>query len=561
MDRLPQELVDRISSYLDLDELKNTLTVSRKFQVAAEQCSGAFAGFHLNLDDTTADKFVERFSNRRFRYLRDVDVRTHLPDPSAEGQDDDGGYLPCRESAEELRKLDEHFTGQINFLFQTLKTLEDQACEKYGPGKIRLTIGTPVMKIDRAILCHHRAFVSWRIHLLNPERLPKLTSIRSVRIVNGASYNPTDDPTESLRKLDLRVLLDLSSRLPNLESLACEIGGDEWPTPCIDEVAKHLTHVYQGPRRDSRLDFSKALAAVSLPSLREFQLNFIQPLWHIDLIDQRDAMPNLVSPSAYDPFSNSLRMLSYKLRRMCLFAVVDETLFWPSDDTTPHWPYLETINIRFHMTTPSGTWYFKGLEGEGRIDGYELSENSYPPLEKTTEDAFWDDREDEICRDATASAQFRVMPNDETLLPFLAAIAKATAHMPSLHELALWCPLHFSAYDMGDIYEEYDITELITAGSKDMAWGIAYSKPGVEAFSDMPGENYSAARQLWWKVGKWRPSAELSEMFRRIGRQQHGEELIEYWGDEEGRDGLVEREVFEYYEWRTFPEFALELLY
>ncbi|KAL1607710.1 hypothetical protein SLS60_002645 [Paraconiothyrium brasiliense] len=556
MENLPQELIDRISSHLDVVQLKQTLMVNQKFQAAAERYSGAFD--EVSIDEKTAQKFFDTFSSHRFRYLRRIKFATTLPAPQC---DPDAGRPPCRESQEDLKALDEDFTRQIRLLFDVISKLEARV-QSYSPGNVQLTIYTPFMDVDPNLFCRHRAFVSWRVHLLAPQHLPILGSIRALRVVNGTSFSPFKEPWRTLRKLDLRVLVDIANKLPNLGALACEIGGDEWPTPLTDETTANFWRVYQGPRRDTRHDFASAVENISMPPLREVLLNFICPNDHNERIDQRVAMPDLVAPARYDPFSSSLRTLSYSLRRMCIFAVVDSTLFLPRDGSTPSWPYLESVNVRFHMASPSGTWYFKGLQDGGRIGGYKLQdESAYPPLEKTLQDEEEDEEEDYVDWQGWAHAQFRVMPDDDVLGPFLAAFAKSTQYMPSLKEAALWCPLKFSVEDMGGLYEDYDSSEVKQDDVQAMAWGIAYTAPGQKAFSEHPGVDKAACRQLWWKVGKCRPNPRVCELVRQVGRQQHGDDLIEHWEDEYYGDGLVDRDIFEAFEWRVFPDFNLDLFY
>ena len=560
MDNLPQEIIDCISSHLDRYDLCSTLTVNSKFQVSAERYSGAYEQF--DLDKSTADRFLRTFSGRHFHHLRRVYFATTLVpndippnhrwlDPS----DVDEGDVPqCRESKETLQEYNESFTSQVGFLFDMLNTVERRVGDMYGLGKISLTILTPTMELDPSIYCRHRAYVSSRVHLLNPGSLPALKSIRRLRFQNGAKFTPFEEPRITLRKLDLRILLDMAYKLPNLEHLACEIGGDEWPTPLSHEVGSHLWHMYQGPRRDSRHDFAQNLDPTSLPTrLRELELNFIHPLSHIDAIDQRIAMPDLTAPSLYDPFSTSLRISSYQLRRMHLFAVVDETLFWPADGSEPPtWPSLEVLDVCFHMVSPSGKWYFKGLREteKGQLKGYELDESAYPPLETTTDDEYWCDRVDEVDWDETSDAQFRVVPDDEAILPFLEAFAKAAARMPKLKDAILWCPLTFATQpdDSGDDvdYLECAIPDRFKFGPDNLAWGIAYTKPNQKAFGGRADEDYNAERQLWWLVGnRWRPSSHLHERFRQIGREKYGHGLVEHWNGEYFGDGLVERYVFE----------------
>ena len=77
MNSLPQELVDHISRYLGIEDLKKTLTVSPAFQAAAEKYSGAFSHFELNRD--TARQFVKTFGCRRLGYLQHLTFRTNIP--------------------------------------------------------------------------------------------------------------------------------------------------------------------------------------------------------------------------------------------------------------------------------------------------------------------------------------------------------------------------------------------------------------------------------------------------------------------------------------------------
>jgi hypothetical protein len=543
---LPQELVDHVSSYLGREDLKHTLLVSPKFQRAAEEYSGAFTKYALTEDNV--DKFVETFNGRIFRHLRRVKFRTSVPSLRSEEVDEDN---PCRDTADQLNQMDHEFTRQINFLFLTLQKVERQTGNLHRPGRIELKIYTPTRDVDRNYHCLHRVFTSWRVHLLSPETLPSLTSVQSLFVKNGSDLE-ADEPNPALRKLDLRVLLDISAKLPNLRTLKCNIGGDEW-IPNISEEeegqVRHTTQDWPGLRRDTRHDFSKALGDIALPTLRHAQLDFIYPLTRAEWIDQRLAMPDLTKPALYDPFSSSLRLLSYQLRTLRLRVVADETLFWPSDGSVPFWPNLESLSVMFHMVTPSGSWYFKGLYNIGEDDGFEITEKSYPPMETTEDDEYsdWDfDWQKDI-----VFVQHRVNPVKETIVPFLAAFAKAAALMPALKDVSLWSPLRFYV-DSLDEYKDFDATEVSEFAHYDIAWGVAYVKPGTKAFDRDPGEDFSAIRQLWWNVGRWRPESELLHLFHQIGREEHGEPLAEYWGNSYSKAGLVDRDAFTWWEDQVF---------
>lgn len=362
-----------------------------------------------------------------------------------------------------------------------------------------------------------------------------------------------------MRKLDLRVLLDLSYKLPNLATLACGIGGDEWPSPLSDDIGFHLSHEYQGPRRDSRHVFAQNLDLTHLSQLRDVELNFIRPFRHTELNDQRVRMPNLVAPLTADPFSSSLRMLSYQLRRMCIFAVIDESIFWPEGGGEPSWPKLEVLNVCFHLPSPSGRWYFMGLRDDYRIDGYKLTSQAYPPSRTTDEDEEWCDQIDGARWDQNRGAQFRVVPDNDVLSPLLESFAKAAKLMPALREAALWCPSRFTTdADMDeDFYENFHEAELTKSKGHDLAWGIAYAAPGEQDFTERLEKRLVQSRQLWWMVGnRWNPSARLHDLFRNIGREKHGDNLDEHWKHKFYGDRLVARSIFQANRQRIFPGYV-----
>jgi predicted ATP-grasp superfamily ATP-dependent carboligase len=68
MNQLTQELIDKISSYLKKENLKNVLTLSNKFRYAAERYSGAFAKY--DMIESNAAEFVTRYSSHRLLFVR-----------------------------------------------------------------------------------------------------------------------------------------------------------------------------------------------------------------------------------------------------------------------------------------------------------------------------------------------------------------------------------------------------------------------------------------------------------------------------------------------------------
>lgn len=305
--------------------------------------------------------------------------------------------------------------------------------------------------------------------------------------------------------------------------------------------------------------------------LQEVELDFLCDISHADEMHQWKGIPNLVSPLLKDPFSNSLRLLSYQLRRMVLRAQVDETLFWPSDGTTPHWPHLEHLYLMFFPASPSGAWYFNGPREEGRgSSGYEIKDpssisisdlydgaigSSYPP----TAEHYDEDEEYWCCEELKNDRSFqnvhqfffRISPNEDTMGPFLRSFAKATEHMPVLKQAVLWSPIGWevdSDADLGPVFDYYDPPEQFYSERHLFAWGFVYAAPGRPlSYDSNPGEKHCEARQLWWKIGQWRPDEELHSALQQIGSQKHGENLKEYWEDDESTQGFSTRYAFKEY--------------
>jgi hypothetical protein len=296
---------------------------------------------------------------------------------------------------------------------------------------------------------------------------------------------------------------------------------------------------FPGCRRDTREGFANAMRDVDLPAtLKCVQLDFINELYQ-SVGKQRRPLPNLVHSRPFDPFSSSLRILSSQLRRLDLHVMADDTLFWPQDDTNPPlWPNLEIFSVLFHFSSPSGQWYFQSPLGTGRGEnGFLLDDTtSWPPMQDNDDDSEW--CFENMDGTPNESPKFRVTPIEDNLGPFLAAFARATTKMPKLLDAWLWTPLSYHPYNMAEA-EEARTATLYPKG--EFGWGLMYSAPGAPAAS---GVGCTATRELKWRVGPWRPTLELRDLFSQIGQEQYGVQLDETWHDEGREGGWVYRDWF-----------------
>jgi hypothetical protein len=552
MDQLPQELIDRISRLLPRKDLKNTLLLSKAFRFPAEKYSWAFHSFKL--DEENAAQFLNTFSGHRFSFLRSVEFQPILPRIEYT-------YPHPRETESGLREKDKDYTRQIAFLFTTMKELEDRARLHNKYGKIELIIRSPMRLVAHEFgRVSYQAHSSWRVHLLEPGTLALLESVRSIDFRNGGIGTNVEDGKNyggAPVKLDLRVMIDLVTRLPNLEFWGCKMTSYEWSRKRRNRAVEYFERDWAGPRRDTRHDFAGALENASLPSsLRRVRLDFMHGLFGSTDIDHFTTQPNLTTTAPNDPFSLSLQHLSQHLRRVHLRVVADETLFWDWNSPFNLWLNLEILVVMFHMVSPSGAWYFEGPGGEGRdMTGFDVTDASYPPFITTPLDEDMEDQVDSHGElwDDTYNYQLRIVPNDTTLRPFLKAFATATAKMVALKTATLWCPLAWQSInpeledDLDYDHEEVETDWLsgeVPYRHNSPAWGIYYLASGERDYNTAVASR-SETRQISWKVAKWRPDPELHELFQQIGRGTCGGELIEHWEDERFGQCLVDTEFFE----------------
>lgn len=454
--------------------------------------------------------------------------------------------------------MNEDYSSGVHTFFAILSNLE----QRFGRKKLKLTILSPTRENDNGY--PHRQVTKWRVHLLDYELLPELLSVQTLCFEDEYTGDGWNSET-MVGKIGLGVLAKIASKCPRLEILTCMMEtGMGW----TGNAKKELENIYRfdwvGPLRDSRHNFAKSLETTTLPqTLREVSLNFIGQEPEIPFrVDQRAILPNLISPAQFDIFSSSLRVLSQQLRRMMLWVIADDTLFWPRNGATS-WPNLETLSVQFQLSCPSGQWYFEGDDGRRHVGpNHDINGMAYPPLVDLPGDAQLDHQyhsQDVAMGSPMFSGDgrergtlFRTAPNNNLLVPFLSAFTKAAAHMPVLKEALIWTQL---GYNSGDEYDD-DQMPPIFCFEDTMGWGIAYAAPGMRcSFPVGAKKNDPDARQIWWLTGKWRPTKELRRLFQHIG--DRNVRLMEYLELDQHFPGRVLANSF-FYEWESDRDFHIE---
>lgn len=525
MHSLPQELIENIVWHADKDSRLNLLTVSRAFQASVERIH--MACVHT-LNSGSIKQFLSIYRGRRVRFLRSIVFHVNFP----EVVDTDEDPLACRETAEDLKHNDELFTRQIFELFNALKTLSERETNvENQPRGLCLKINMNRQPDDGEMFCHHRRYHSWRLHLLKPEDLPTLPSIRALHFEPSTNFY-----LKGVRPVDLGVIPELAFKLPNLENLFCPHLYELFPHNYADAIWRHFTHPWEGPLRDSRHNFARVIENAQddhavgqhqhqrLPTkLNKVKLHFWAAVQSYSNMNQSKTLPDLIHPKPHDPLSSAIRIFSQGLSRLDLRTIADSTLFWRSSPSEPEpsWPNLKHLSVEFHPSTPKGTWYFAGPRREGiNSVGFIIKEENYPPLVENQADEEWDDiwNDEGGRKENIEPNEFRVEPIPYVMEPLLESFARALARMPVLREAELFA--YIGWWPREDIEEDYGEKNQPFVPSESLhRWGLRYL-PACR-------EEGRLKTRLEWQVGGWRPSESVMRLFRNVSGDGGGEDGLE----------------------------------
>ncbi|KAJ2894328.1 hypothetical protein MKZ38_007724 [Zalerion maritima] len=444
------------------------------------------------------------------------------------------------------------------------------------PTAITVTI-LPPEQAENPLNCLHKSFSSWPLRLVHPENLPTLRHIRVLNLHLNTEFAMMFHPS---------VVLDLLSRTGSagkdadeeatgfLEELSIELP-DRAPFTFTNPLLTRLTHMFQGPRRDSRHEFGNALLHRSQKQQKQHhdlrhdqhpgrsitRLRFSSSKIESDPEPNNHSrpMPNLILPSPFDPFSAGLRVwlsgLPHLRKLVIDSATLDASFFWPSvseaeaERTSPspsqpcksHSWYQSLEEHHTHLTPilTSGHWLFTtpatpysqhsytnppfdppaGLYNPGKstsspLTGLILGVSDYPPREMR--------RTDHSDHDLIAQAgdgiewvsgnkTFRHIPVDKELLPLVKAWARGLAQIKNLRRASLWFRVYPRADGPGEV------------------WGVAYRSP----------EEAGGVGEWRWNVGDWKPDEETLDLCNSVGHARGTTASNDYeFLDEQNADGI-----------------------
>ncbi|KAI2637263.1 hypothetical protein GGS26DRAFT_548013 [Hypomontagnella submonticulosa] len=334
MDRLPQEIIDIIASFLPKKDFAPLVAISPAWRKAIEQRT--FSRLWIGSPDLTT--FATLIATRR-ALLRDLFFTVLLP--SSVSQE--------KWRNKKLTKFEVALAASIRELFVALAENNGDGDGEDGDGSggnVKLELGA-ISNVLNSKWDQRR-----RIRLFGNGGGETLPMVRCVtRLVLCVDIDR--------RRIPLRAAVDLARRMPRLRQL---------DILATERHPNNLSGRAGALHREDRSELAAALLEVDYSSLR----NCTEVcLW----LEEQDPyflrvepgifkFPNLRKSLSYDPLSAALRMWSHNLVSFILCGVFDNSLFWPGPGelsaTMPEspWPRLKISHIRLGLSTPAGGWYF-----------------------------------------------------------------------------------------------------------------------------------------------------------------------------------------------------------
>lgn len=520
MDKLPQEVIDRIVFYLPgrptfistprpPSPLPQFATISTKFQAAVERRT--FRSLSIKSDETELQVFQASLSPPRRANLRQLDYSVVLPsyDESA----------ACSfETKADQNANNKAFTTAVRELFSILRGWD--GADEIQPRNLSLCIADVFSPPDlneagsrKDTKLRLYRYLRSRIRLENYESLPTLSCVTTLAVV---FVHRIVAPSTAIL---------LAARLPRLRALHITAYAEEMRYPTISRNDRH----------ELATALMDALARNALSTVNKVVVEFEQG---DGPENQLVALPNLVFPEDCDPLGTALRHWSqHTLESLTIRGVFDGSLFWPPEtlDSPPAlWANLERLDVQLSRNTPEGWWYFmpQGRPKYGTAARNPAKDpHDGPPPHDDTGRAITaaDARAEEtwaMSPDKCPPRRARLtrnVPCEDTMQPLYLAWAKALQHAPRLREakLAFRVEIQITDQHTGELEEEPYMED----------WELVYQAPDVEHefwHAELQDAEQKSRRLFFHNMCGWRPNEATMGLLRQAGRETwHDTEMVE----------------------------------
>ncbi|SPO07095.1 uncharacterized protein DNG_09789 [Cephalotrichum gorgonifer] len=480
MDRIPQEILDRIVSYITLQPGNDTSfrlspfsTLSLDWQRAIEQQT--FRYLHVTGDDL--GNLGDIVVNQRRVYLRHLRLQVNFPD-----YDDE---LSNKYETDDERCANNALA--MTSLKRLLAVLSTWGPDSGSELSLQLSFRSPG---DRKKSLRWGGILEKRyeysfVTLNGVDECAEAPCV--TRFYAECDYRA--------RRIEPRSLYNLMSRFPGAKSAG-------WYTvePGVFTLLRQELH--------DRFIMAVESGSHCMPPILDVEIEGPE-------YDYDHNLPNLITPYTYDRFSSAFRQLSLGLTNFTFKGIADHSLLWPSPGQSlePRWQNLVYLEVQLSLQSPSGKWYFRNADSQ-------VGDVPRPPEAPVYRPPGYYDTKDEIEAAIAYERAFekpdsdsgypcpapRDQPNEELMVPLFTAFARALGAMPSL-KLA---HIEFPNQDL------------------DITFFLSYALPGrvttYESYLREEERPLPTTPRLLAHTWDWRMDEDLEGMFRRAGAAVHGVE-------------------------------------
>ncbi|OAA77569.1 hypothetical protein LEL_04392 [Akanthomyces lecanii RCEF 1005] len=273
--------------------------------------------------------------------------------------------------------------------------------------------------------------------------------------------------------------------------------------PNLQSVAWHCAESESQAERDAaREGFANHIAA-HLPLRR--QIKQVSLTLSVGPLGARICAPSSVGADSYENLYAKLRVATAHVTDLRYAGVVGPSFFQDSDGGGGmQWRALRSLTIGMAMLTPTGQFYFDrdvGINAGGELDT-PLDWRHAESVPLPPQHALW----------------FRTEPNAATMTPLLRAFAELLERLPALQGAQLLArrePL---------------------PGTR-LPWAVCYFAPGRTSNDWVGGSELDIERpRIWFVTGRCWPADDLVQEFRSAGRRAgHGQDAsVIHWSTLEG---------------------------
>ncbi|KAM3535087.1 hypothetical protein MY4038_001663 [Beauveria bassiana] len=313
--------------------------------------------------------------------------------------------------------------------------------------------------------------------------------------VGTLDFTPARPTTKKERRNVLQLHLteqaQLVARCPNLQAVAWHYAEEQIASQAIRDAA-----------RDA---FADCMVEQLAPRRRITKVSLTLRIGRLGLCI---CAPSSVGADSYEDLYKKLRAATTHAADFCYAGVVGPSLLHDDGDAGC-WLALRNLTVGMALLTPAGQFYFGG-------------DAALPPIDLDTPLGWRVARHDGerspgrplLFRETTTTTT--TMPDEATMGPLLSAFAQLLARLPVLETANLL------ARCGGGAEEEEE---------EAVSWAVCYCAPGrTSAWVGSSGMDMERPR-VWFVTRRWRPEDGLVRAFRRAGEGAgHGDRAsVIYW--------------------------------